>query len=72
METSLTINYDKQWLNCVSGIGPQYLKKTCSIELNWIGYCINFLDIGSNLLFEVENEVHKSCCLEIYYQVAII
>ncbi len=24
---------------------------------------------GANLLFEVENEVHKSCCLEIYYQV---
>ncbi|XP_028391087.1 insulin-degrading enzyme-like [Dendronephthya gigantea] len=23
---------------------------------------------GSNLLYEVENEVHKSCCLEIYYQ----
>ncbi|CAB3989452.1 insulin-degrading enzyme isoform X1 [Paramuricea clavata] len=23
---------------------------------------------GANLLFEVENEVHKSCCLEIYYQ----
>ena len=22
METSLTIDYDKQWLNCVSTIGP--------------------------------------------------
>ena len=22
METSLTIDYDKQWLNCVSAIGP--------------------------------------------------
>ena len=25
METSLTIDYDKQWLNCVSAIGPLYL-----------------------------------------------
>ena len=24
METSLTIDYDKQWLNCVSAIGPIY------------------------------------------------
>ena len=23
METSLTIDYDKQWLNCVSAIGPK-------------------------------------------------
>ena len=23
METRLTIDYDKQWLNCVSAIGPQ-------------------------------------------------
>lgn len=23
---------------------------------------------GANLLYEVDNEVHKSCCLEIYYQ----
>ena len=27
METSLTIDYDKQWLNCVSAIGPWDLKK---------------------------------------------
>ena len=26
METSLTIDYDKQWPNCVSAIGPQSLK----------------------------------------------
>ena len=25
METSLTIDYDKQWLNCVSAIGPRCL-----------------------------------------------
>ena len=25
METSLTIDYDKQWLNCVSTIGPSCL-----------------------------------------------
>ena len=25
METSLTIDYDKQWLSCVSAIGPQCL-----------------------------------------------
>ena len=25
METSLTIDYDKQWLNCVSAIGPNLL-----------------------------------------------
>ena len=25
METSLTIDYDKQWLNCVSAIGPKCL-----------------------------------------------
>ena len=24
MKTSLTIDYDKQWLNCVSAIGPAY------------------------------------------------
>lgn len=30
-----------------------------------------FFSLGSNLLFEVENEVHKSCSLEIYYQVKI-
>ena len=24
METSLTIDYDSQWLNCVSAIGPQF------------------------------------------------
>ena len=26
METSLTIDYDKQWLNCVSAIGPKTSK----------------------------------------------
>ena len=26
MKTSLTIDYDKQWLNCVSAIGPAVLK----------------------------------------------
>ena len=43
METNLTIDYDKQWLNCVSAIGPKVLaaklekkkttKKTSYIEI---------------------------------------
>ena len=28
-----------------------------------------FISLGVDLLYEIENEVHKSCCLEIYYQV---
>ena len=28
METSLTIDYDKQWLNCVSAICPVFLYKS--------------------------------------------
>ena len=25
MKTSLTIDYDQQWVNCVSAIGPRFL-----------------------------------------------
>ena len=35
METSLTIDYDKQWLNCVSAIGPRSLAKKMD-ELRYI------------------------------------
>ena len=31
METSLTIDYDKQWLNCVAAISPQFLTMSTTV-----------------------------------------
>ena len=37
METSLTIDYDKQWLNSVSAIGPSCLFKLVQIQRREFG-----------------------------------
>ena len=36
METSLTIDYDKQWLNCVSAIGPKTSKILRATAIGWL------------------------------------
>ena len=51
METSLTIDYDKQWLNCVSAISPLWL---C---------CVTMFVVGGNTCNNTFQLASQQCCV---------
>ena len=45
METSLTIDYNTQWLNCVSAIGPKVLAAMLKLEVRKESYAVFVFDL---------------------------